>query len=122
MASEKPEARALLAQLAEKEEMQMAEALLNQMSRDSQEWENQYGYERFVHDCISREKYAFMKGENLGIQQGLTQGLKQGAESTKIANAKNLLKLGVTPETIAQGCSLPLEQVLALKDEVLITH
>ena len=43
---------------------------------------------------------------------------KIAAEDRSIANAKNLLKLGVPSETIAQGCSLPLEQVLALKEEL----
>ena len=43
---------------------------------------------------------------------------KIAAEDARIANAKNLLKLGVSSETIAQGCSLPLEQVLALKEEL----
>ncbi|MBB5227462.1 hypothetical protein DYE50_00675 [Treponema ruminis] len=47
-----------------------------------------------------------------------TEGLAKGAQQASISNAKNLLKLGVTPETIAQGCSLPLDQVLALKDEL----
>ena len=45
---------------------------------------------------------------------GRIEGIKQAS----IANAKNLLKLGVSSETIAQGCSLPLEQVLALKEEL----
>ncbi|MBB5225488.1 hypothetical protein DYE50_03490 [Treponema ruminis] len=41
-----------------------------------------------------------------------------GKEAASIENAKNLLKLGVAPETIAEGCSLPLEQVLAIKEEL----
>ena len=43
---------------------------------------------------------------------------KIAAEDARIADAKNLLKLDVPSETIAQGCSLPLEQVLALKEEL----
>ena len=43
---------------------------------------------------------------------------KIAAEDRSIANAKNFLKLGVNPDTVAQGCSLPLEQVLALKEEL----
>ena len=42
----------------------------------------------------------------------------EGFEAASIENAKNLLKLGVTAETVSQGCSLPLEQVLALKEEL----
>ena len=84
----------------------MAEALLSTMSRDQQEWENQIGYERFVHDCISREKYAFMQGE----------------KQTSIANAKNALNMGLSPEQAAQITSLPLEQVLAIKEELKKTE
>ena len=58
------------------------------------------------------------EGMAKGINQGMTEGLAKGAQQASISNAKNLLKLGVTPETIAQGCSLPLDQVLALKDEL----
>lgn len=115
MADEKPEARQLLSKLSQKKEMHMAEALLNSMSHDQQEWENQMGYERFVHDCISREKYAFMKGERLGAEQG--------AKANALESAKNLLKMNLgTPEQISQAVSLPLEQVLALKEEVLSTE
>jgi predicted transposase/invertase (TIGR01784 family) len=116
MAGENKKARLLLNKLTKmQEEMDMANALLNQMSRDQQEWENQIGYERFVHDCISREKYAFMQGEKQGIQQGLQQGEHLAA----LANAKNLIRMNLgTPEQIAQAVSLPLEQVLALKEEI----
>ena len=43
---------------------------------------------------------------------------KIAAEDRSIANAKNLLQEGDSPEKIALCCSLPLEQVLALKEEL----
>ena len=44
---------------------------------------------------------------------------EDATEATKIANAKNLLqKAKLSPEMIADCCSLPLEQVLALKEEL----
>ena len=44
---------------------------------------------------------------------------KIAAEDRSIANAKNLLqKAKLSPEMIADCCSLPLEQVLALKEEL----
>ena len=47
------------------------------------------------------------------------EGLKRGTQQTSIANAKNLLqKSSLSPEMIADCCSLPLEQVLALKEEL----
>jgi len=39
---------------------------------------------------------------------------QRGVRKNAIANAKNLLKLGVPAETVAKGCSLPLENVLEL--------
>ena len=115
MAGESKEAKRLLSMLAEKEEMQMAEALLGTMSRNQQEWENQYGYERFVHDCVSREKYAFMKGEQQGIQQGMQQGIQQGISQgerkAKIEAAKNALSIGLTAKQAAQIANLPIREV-----------
>ena len=43
---------------------------------------------------------------------------KISAEDRSIANAKNFLQEGDSPEKIARCCSLPLEQVLALKEEL----
>ena len=46
---------------------------------------------------------------------GRIEGIKQAS----IANAKNLLlETDLPPEKIARCCSLPLEQVLALKEEL----
>ena len=40
-------------------------------------------------------------------------------EDNKIENARNLLKMNLgTPEQISQAVSLPLEQVLAIKEEL----
>ncbi|MBR0098264.1 MAG: hypothetical protein IJP90_00920 [Treponema sp.] len=39
-------------------------------------------------------------------------------EDNKIENARNLLRLGVAANIVSEGCSLPLEQVLALKEEL----
>ena len=41
-----------------------------------------------------------------------------GRIENAIANAKNFLKEGDSPEKIARCCSLPLEQVIALKEEL----
>ena len=44
---------------------------------------------------------------------------KIAAEDARIANAKNFLQEGDSPEKIARCYSLPLEQVLALKEELV---
>ena len=41
-----------------------------------------------------------------------------GRIENAIANAKNLLKEGDSPKKIARCCTLPLEQVIALKEEL----
>ena len=41
-----------------------------------------------------------------------------GRIQNAIANAKNFLKEGDSPEKIARCCNLPLEQVIALKEEL----
>ena len=45
---------------------------------------------------------------------------KIAAEDRSIANAKNLLRMNLgSPDQISQAVSLPLEQVLALKEELM---
>ena len=47
------------------------------------------------------------------------EGLKRGVHENAIANAKNFLqKSNLSSEMIADCCSLPLEEVLALKEEL----
>ena len=44
---------------------------------------------------------------------------EDATEATKIANAKNLLRMNLgSVEQISQAVSLPLDQVLALKEEL----
>ena len=54
-----------------------------------------------------------------GINAAKREGREEGAKANAIANAKNFLqKSSLSPEMIADCCSLPLEQVLALKEEL----
>ena len=111
--------KALLKTLAARqEELDMAQTLLNTMSRNQQEWENQFGYERFVHDCVSREKYAFFKGEqqgiSQGIQRGLQQGISQGTRNTKIETARRMITDGLASDLVAKYSGLTVDEVKAL--------
>ena len=127
MSKEQPKVRTFLSKLAQKEEMIMANALLSTMSRNPQEWENQYGYERFVHDCVSREKYAFSQGERQGIaqgiqqgiaqgiQQGITQGITQGERNARVEAARRFLQMGLSAEQIAQGVGLSVSEICKLQ-------
>ncbi|MBR4004978.1 MAG: Rpn family recombination-promoting nuclease/putative transposase, partial [Treponema sp.] len=113
MGHEEPKVWDMLSGLtARQEEMKMAQTLLNTMSRDQQEWENQYGYERFVHDCISREKSAYSRGEEKGIQQGIAQKAMEAAE--------NFLREGIPMETVSRCLELPLEKVQEIAEQLRI--
>ena len=85
----------------------MAQALLKTMSRDQQEWENQFGYERFIHDCISREQYAYTQGEQRGIQQG--------EYNRALEDARRMLKYGDSVEKIADITQLSIEEIRQLQ-------
>ena len=74
---------------------------------------------------------AMLEGETEGVRtmcriveeygkEREAEGLKRGTQQTSIANAKNFLqKANLSPEMIADCCSLPLEQVLALREELV---
>ena len=53
-----------------------------------------------------------------GIAEGIVQGERRGAQQNAIANAKSMLNDSVPAEQVAKWTSLPLEQVLALKEEM----
>ena len=71
---------------------------------------------------LSKEEQSMIFGE--WDQEKFIQVQKQiayedGEEDARIANAKNLIHMNLgSPEQISQAVSLPLEQVLALKEEI----
>ena len=68
--------------------------------------------------CRSVEEYGKERAAE-ARKIALAEGLKRGVRKTAIANAKNLLSLNkLSEKEIADCCSLPLEQVLALKEEL----
>lgn len=75
--------------------------------------------------CLSKEemeKYEesqrVVDNYNLGMYsawyQGNEEGIKKGKIDTQIATAKNFLAMKLTPEQVAAGIGLSLEEVLAL--------
>ena len=67
---------------------------------------------------LSKEEQSMIFGE-WDQEKFIEVQKKIAAEDARIANAKNLLQEGDSPEKIARCCSLPLEQVLALKEELM---
>ena len=67
---------------------------------------------------LSKEKQSMIFGE-WDQEKFIEVQKKIAAEDRSIANAKNLLSLNkLSVAEIARCCSLPLEQVLALKEEL----
>ena len=82
-------------------------------AKANKEWRRQY---MTWQQTIDEEKEI---AREEGFTEGIVQGEARGAQRNAIANAENFLKLNkLTAEEIAACCSLPLEQVLALKNEL----
>ena len=80
---------------------------LSKISQDRWRW--------IMQGRIEGEKRDYITGINAAKREGREEGMK----ATAIANAKNLLSLNkLSADEIAQCCNLPLEQVLALKEEI----
>ena len=56
-------------------------------------------------------------GYEEGISIGLEQGLERGAYQKALETARKFISMGLSPEQVAQGTSLPLEVVLKLIQE-----
>ncbi|MBR6080439.1 MAG: hypothetical protein IKP60_09815, partial [Treponema sp.] len=55
-----------------------------------------------------------------GMQEGMERGIQQGAQEKAVDTALNFLqKTQLSPEVIAECCSLPLERVLELQKEIM---
>ena len=50
-------------------------------------------------------------------RDGYEEGLERGAYQKALETARNLLSMGLSPEQVAQGTSLPLETVFELVQE-----
>ena len=57
------------------------------------------------------------EGLSIGLERGREQGLERGAYQKALETARNLLSMGLSPEQVAQGTSLPLETVTELVQE-----
>jgi predicted transposase/invertase (TIGR01784 family) len=53
-----------------------------------------------------------------GLKKGLETGKEQGLEKGKEIIARNLLKMGMPIEDIAQAVELPVEKIRAFEDNI----
>ena len=81
------------------------------VSQDEINW----AIENSIHTAICDYNTAILNAK----YEGMTKGIAEGERQNAISNAKNfLIETDLSPEKIAKCCSLPLDQVLALKDEL----
>lgn len=73
------------------------------------------GAERLL--FIDSNKISREEGRAEGRAEGIEVGIAKGKANEKIATAKRLIAMGLSPEQTAQGSELPLEEVLALMQE-----
>ena len=88
-----------------------AEKTLNKINMDEWRW--------IIQGQIEGRKRDYTSGLLAAERRGRASGLAEGAQRNAITNARIFLSMNLgTPEQIAQAVSLPLEQVLALKEEI----
>ena len=56
----------------------------------------------------------FEEGLTTGLEQGREEGREEGAYERALETAKAFLAMGLSPEQVAQGTSLPLDVVQGL--------
>ena len=92
-----------------------AENTLTKINMDEWRWIIQGQIEGKRRDYTS----GLLAAERRGVAKGIEQGIERGIQQNARENARNFLSLNkLTSEEIARCCSLPLEEVLALKDEL----
>ncbi|NLV17084.1 MAG: Rpn family recombination-promoting nuclease/putative transposase [Syntrophomonadaceae bacterium] len=58
------------------------------------------------------------KGMEKGIEKGIEKGRLEGKLEGQRKTAKNFLRLGLSPEQVAEAAELPIEEILQLKKEI----
>ncbi len=92
-----------------------AQKSLSSISANRDLWIAQYRQEMADRDKRSSISAAIKKG----MAQGLAQGIMQGKKEGKYEDAKNFLKLGISPQQVAAGTGLSIAEVetlLEIKD------
>ena len=70
------------------------------------------GAERLL--FVDSNRISLEKGREEGREEGRAEGRAEGASEEKIANAKHFLAMGLSPEQVAKGTELSLEDILKI--------
>lgn len=82
------------------------------IAKKNAEWRMQY----MTWEQTLKEEHKIAYEE--AYKEAYNEAYNEASRAKTIENARNLLSEGISPEVIARCCSLPLEQVLALKEEL----
>ena len=112
--ADNPSKQDFISNLAQTEEgIMAAENTLTKINMDEWRW--------IIQGQIEGKKRDYTSGLLAAERRGVAKGIEQGVQQAARENARNFLSLNkLTSEEIARCCSLPLEEVLALKEE--LTH
>lgn len=61
------------------------------------------------------------EAETKGMEKGIEQGMEKGMEKRDTQKIMEMLKDGKTPEAIVEFCKYPMEQVLKVQGEMIVT-
>ena len=71
-------------------------------------------YDEHINDIMIQNDVlntAKLEGRAEGLAEGRAEGLEQGRMEERLSTARNLKKLGIAPDTIAQATGLSLEEI-----------
>ena len=71
-------------------------------------------YDEHINDIMIQNDVlntAKLEGRAEGLAEGRAEGLEQGRMEERLSTARNLKKLGIAPDTIAQATELSLEEI-----------
>ncbi|NLJ72066.1 MAG: hypothetical protein GX333_03505, partial [Syntrophomonadaceae bacterium] len=52
------------------------------------------------------------------MEKGMEKGIEKGIEKNRREMAKRLLRMGISPEQVAEASELPLKEILEIKREI----
>ena len=82
-------------------------SVMEMSPRDKWLYDSRMKYEHDRASCIN-------EGYRQGIEQGLEQGFADGSYKTKLETARNLFRLGLSIENIAEATGLSEEEVKSI--------
>ncbi|MDR2053841.1 MAG: Rpn family recombination-promoting nuclease/putative transposase [Treponema sp.] len=100
--------------IAREEGIAMASEVLITISKDEAERARLMSEYKYVVDTQSKVVQAKREGRREGLEKGMQKGIQKGIQKRNLEIARNLKKLGVPVEQIAQGTGLSPDEIAGL--------